>query len=40
MQQVSQLNGLEFITQGGVATIAVALILLAMSVASWYFIVS
>lgn len=39
MQQVSQLNGLEFITQGGVVTIAVALILLAMSVASWYFIV-
>jgi biopolymer transport protein ExbB len=39
MQQVTQLNSLEFITQGGVVTIAVALILLAMSVTSWYFIV-
>jgi biopolymer transport protein ExbB len=39
MQQITQLNSLEFITQGGVVTITVALILLAMSVASWYFIV-
>jgi biopolymer transport protein ExbB len=39
MQQVTQFNSLEFITQGGAVTIAVALILLAMSVASWYFIV-
>jgi biopolymer transport protein ExbB len=38
MQQVTQLNSLDFITQGGAVTIAVALILLAMSVASWYFI--
>jgi biopolymer transport protein ExbB len=39
MQQVTQFNSLEFITQGGAVTIAVALILLIMSVASWYFIV-
>ena len=39
MQQVTQLNSVEFITQGGIVTISVALILLAMSVASWYFIV-
>ncbi len=39
MQQVTQFNSLEFITQGGAVTIAVALILLVMSIASWYFIV-
>jgi biopolymer transport protein ExbB len=39
MQQVTQFNSLEFITQGGAVTIAVALILLIMSIASWYFIV-
>jgi biopolymer transport protein ExbB len=39
MQQVTQFNSLEFIMQGGPVTIGVALILLVMSIASWYFIV-
>jgi biopolymer transport protein ExbB len=39
MQQVTQFNSLEFITQGGAVTISVALMLLMMSIASWYFIV-
>lgn len=34
-----ELNSLSFILQGGAVSIAVALILLAMSMASWYFIV-
>lgn len=39
MNQVTEFNSLDFIMQGGVVTIAVAVILLIMSVASWYFIV-
>lgn len=40
MQNVYEFNSLEFITAGGAVSIAVALILLAMSVASWYFIIA
>jgi biopolymer transport protein ExbB len=39
MNQVTEFNSLDFIMQGGVVTIIVAVILLIMSVASWYFIV-
>jgi biopolymer transport protein ExbB len=39
MNHATEFNSLDFITQGGAVTIAVALILLAMSIASWYFIV-
>jgi len=40
MQNGYEFNSLEFITAGGPVSIAVALILLAMSVASWYVMVS
>lgn len=40
MQNAYEFNSLEFITASGPVSIAVALILLAMSVASWYFIVA
>lgn len=40
MQNAYEFNSLEFITAGGPVSIAVALILLAMSVASWYFMVA
>ncbi len=39
MNQVTEFNSLAFIMQGGIVTIAVAIILLIMSVASWYFMV-
>jgi biopolymer transport protein ExbB len=39
MQHTQEFNSLGFIMQGGVVTIAVAIILLIMSVASWYFMV-
>lgn len=37
MNQVTEFNSLAFIMQGGIITIAVAIVLLIMSVASWYF---
>jgi len=40
MQNGYEFNSLEFITAGGAISIAVALILLAMSVASWYVMIS
>lgn len=40
MQNGFKFNGLEFITAGGFVSIAVAVILLVMSVASWYLIIS
>lgn len=40
MQNGYEFNSLEFITAGGPVSIAVAVILLTMSVASWYLIVS
>lgn len=40
MQNGYEFNSLTFITAGGAVSIGVALILLAMSVASWYLIVS
>lgn len=40
MQTVQQFNGLAFITQGGTVSILVAVILLVMSVLSWYTIVT
>lgn len=40
MQNVYEFNSLEFIAAGGAVSIAVAMILLAMSVASWYFIIA
>jgi len=40
MQNGYEFNSLAFITAGGPVSIGVALILLAMSVASWYLIVS
>jgi len=40
MQNGYEFNSLAFITAGGTVSIGVALILLAMSVASWYLIVS
>ena len=36
---VTEFNSLAFIMQGGFVSIAVALILLMMSVASWYFMI-
>jgi biopolymer transport protein ExbB len=39
MQHTTEFNSLAFIMQGGPVTISVAMILLVMSVASWYFIV-
>lgn len=39
MQNGYEFNSLEFITAGGPVSIAVALILLTMSVASWYLII-
>ena len=39
MQNGYEFNAIEFITAGGTVSIAVAVILLAMSVASWYLIV-
>lgn len=39
MQNGYEFNAMEFITAGGPVSIAVAIILLAMSVASWYLIV-
>lgn len=40
MQSGYEFNSLEFITAGGPVSIAVALILLVMSVASWYLIIA
>ena len=40
MQNGFEFSGLEFITAGGFVSIAVAIALMAMSVASWYLIVS
>ncbi|WP_137718788.1 MotA/TolQ/ExbB proton channel family protein [Methylobacillus flagellatus] len=40
MQNAYEFNSLTFITEGGPVSIAVALMLLAMSVASWYLIVT
>ena len=40
MQTVQQFNSLAFIAQGGVVSMLVALILLVMSVLSWYYIVT
>lgn len=40
MQNGYEFNSLEFITSGGPVSMAVALILLTMSVASWYLIVT
>lgn len=40
MQIVEQFNGLAFITQGGFVSIFVAIVLLVMSVLSWYYIVA
>lgn len=40
MQNAYEFNSLEFITAGGPVSIAVALILMTMSAASWYFIVA
>jgi len=40
MQSVEHLNGFEFIAQGGAVSILVAVILLLMSVLSWYTIVT
>jgi len=40
MQNGYEFNSLEFITAGGPISMAVAIILLAMSVASWYLIVT
>lgn len=40
MQTVEQVGGIEFIAQGGAVSILVAVILLVMSVLSWYFIVT
>jgi len=40
MQNGFKFNGLEFITAGGYVSITVAIILLVMSVASWYLIIS
>lgn len=40
MQNSYEFNGLEFITAGGPVSMAVAIILLVMSVASWYLIVT
>ena len=40
MQNGYAFNGLEFITAGGPVSILVAAVLLAMSVASWYLIVT
>lgn len=40
MQNGYEFHGLEFITAGGPISMAVAIILLAMSVASWYLIVT
>ncbi len=37
MNQVTEFNSLAFIMQGGFVSITVAVILLIMSVASWYF---
>lgn len=39
MQSGYEFNSLEFITAGGLVSIAVAVTLLVMSVASWYFII-
>jgi biopolymer transport protein ExbB len=36
---MNQLNTIEFIQQGGIVSMAVAMILVVMSLASWYFIV-
>jgi len=40
MQTGYEFNSLSFITNGGAVSIAVALLLLAMSVASWYLIIT
>ena len=40
MQNGYEFNSLEFITKGGVVSMTVAIILLVMSVASWYLIVT
>ena len=40
MQNGYEFNSLNFITDGGAVSIAVALLLLAMSVASWYLIIT
>lgn len=39
MQQATEFNSLAFIMQGGFVSISVALILLVMSVASWYLMI-
>lgn len=39
MESVTQLSGVQFLLQGGVVTITVGLLLMAMSIASWYFVV-
>lgn len=39
MQHTQEFNSLAFIMQGGFVSISVVIILLAMSVASWYFVV-
>src|SRR5690606_23726497 len=38
MENMNEFNSLAFITQGGLVSITVALVLLAMSLASWYLI--
>ena len=40
MQNGYEFNSFEFITKGGVVSMTVAIILLVMSVASWYLIVT
>jgi|GEM_PF-3983511 len=40
MQNGYEFNSLEFIAAGGAVSMAVAMILLVMSVASWYLIVT
>jgi biopolymer transport protein ExbB len=39
METVQQFNSIAFITQGGIVSILVAIILLTMSVLSWYYII-
>ena len=38
MENMNEFNSLAFITQGGLVSITVALVLLVMSLASWYLI--
>jgi biopolymer transport protein ExbB len=39
MESITQLSSINFIVQGGTVTVVTTLILLLMSIASWYFIV-